>query len=138
MSEKPSHKNPNGGTVGETTTRGLEFGVVAVVIAIVVLIPIVLDPIMVIYSPEQGYFPAKFRVLMGFSAVLLVAVLGVALLRRKSLGVLVLVPALSLLGVSTLSTILSEDPLYSLYGDRDEGLLSWLRGSCSSTRRQGP
>lgn len=56
--------------------------------------------------------------------MLLVAVLAAAILRRKVVRVPVLVPALAFLGVSALSALLSEDPVYSLYGDRNEGLLS--------------
>ena len=65
---------------------------------------------------------------MGLSAALLVAVLGVVVLRRESLGVPVLMPALAFLGASTSSALFSEDPWHSLFGDRYEGLLSLAAG----------
>lgn len=81
-------------------------------------------------DPNQAYSPPKFKVLMGLSAVLLVTVLGFLILSRKALlGVPVLVPALAFLGVSALSAVFSEDPWHSLFGDRNEGLLSLGAGA---------
>nr|MBA3425922.1 O-antigen ligase family protein [Rubrobacter sp.] len=67
-------------------------------------------------------------VLVWLSAALLVVVLGSVVLRRKPLVVPMLLPALAFLGVAALSTLFSEDPRYSLFGDRDEGLLSLAAG----------
>lgn len=101
---------------------------VAVAMAIVVLVPAVLDPDMVRINPNEVYYPIKFKVLMWLSAVLLAGMLGFMVLRRTFLVVPVLIPALAFLGVSALSTLLSENPMHSLFGDRDEGLLSLAAG----------
>ncbi|PLS83089.1 MAG: hypothetical protein CYG60_22735, partial [Actinobacteria bacterium] len=107
--------------------RGLELGAVAIAIAIVVLIPTVLNPNTIMFNPNEAYWPLKFKTLMGFSAVLLVTTLSVVVLRRgreSLIRVPVLIPALAFLGVSTLSALFSENPSHSLFGDRYEGLLS--------------
>lgn len=116
-------------TTGEATARGFEFGAIAVATAIIVAIPVVLDLNMILSAPNAAYHSPKFEMLMGFSAVLLVTVLGFLILRKKALGVPVLVPALTLLGISALSTLFSEDPWHSLFGDRNEGLLSLGAGT---------
>ena len=110
--------------LSEETAQGLEFGIIAVAAAIVVLVPVVLDPDVLLYAPGKAYDLPKFRVLMEFCAILLVAMLGFLIVRRKLLGVPVLAPALAFLGVSVLSALFSEDPSYSLLGDRYNGLLS--------------
>ncbi len=96
--------------------------------AIVVLVPVVLNPEMIRINPANVYYPTKFSVLVWLSAALLVVVLGSVVLRRKPLVVPMLLPALAFLGVAALSTLFSEDPRYSLFGDRDEGLLSLAAG----------
>jgi O-antigen ligase/type II secretory pathway pseudopilin PulG len=116
--KKFSHKRE---TSGEATVRGLELGAIAIAITLIVSVPVVLDP-------AGDYSLPKFEVLMGLSAALLVAVLGVVVLRRESLGVPVLVPALAFLGASALSALFSEDPWHSLFGDRYEGLLTLAAG----------
>ena len=117
--EADQETEPKRERVTEATARGLELGVVAVAIAIVVLVPVVLDLNLILLDPGSAYHTFKFKVLMGFSAILLVAVLGVLVLRRgKPLGVPVLIPALAFLGVSALSALFSEVPWYSLFGDR--------------------
>lgn len=115
---------PQKATSSEATVLGLELGVVAVAISIIVLLPVVLDLIAIGSDSERAYSPPRFQVLIGFSAVLLGAVLGLVALHRKALGVPVLAPALALLGVSSLSALFSENPWHSLFGDRYEGLLS--------------
>ena len=111
--------------LSEETAQGLELGIIAVAATIVVLVPVVLDPDVLLYAPGKAYDLPKFRVLMEFCAILLVAMLGLLAVRRKLLlGVPVLAPALAFLGVSALSTLFSEDPSYSLFGDRYNGLLS--------------
>ncbi len=102
---------------------------VAIAMAIFVLVPVVLDPVAVRINPIEAYYPTKFDVLMWLSvALLLVVLLGSVVLRRKPLVVPVLTPALAFLGVSALSTLFSENPMHSLFGDRDEGLLSLAAG----------
>jgi type II secretory pathway pseudopilin PulG len=119
---KPGKKlNQKRETAGEATVQGLELGAIAIAIAIVVSVPVVLDP-------ARGYPLLKFEVLMGLCAPLLVTVLGVVVLRRGSIGVPVLVPVLAVLGASTLSALFSEDPWNTLLGDRYEGLLSLAAG----------
>ena len=124
-------KKPNfeRGIVGGATAQGLEIGALAIAMAIVVLVPVVLDPSTLLTDSFYAYFTPKFKVLMGFSAMLLVAVLGiVALRRREPLGVPVLIPALAFLGISALSTLFSDDITRSLFGDRSDGLLSLAAG----------
>lgn len=110
--------------MGEVVAHKLGLLNIAVAIAIVVLIPVVLDPNMVGINPNEAYYPTKFKVLMWLSAVLLAGMLGFLVLRRRPFVVPVLIPVLAFLGVSALSTLLSENPMHSLLGDRDEGLLS--------------
>lgn len=106
------------------------FGLLSVIlaVAIIVLVPVVLSPDLLRMDPANAYHPTKFRVLVWLSAALLVAMLGFATLRRKSLVVPVLIPSLAFLGVSALSTLFSEAPMHSLLGERDEGLLSIAAG----------
>ncbi len=108
--------------------QGLELGALVIVIAIVVLVPVVLDPSMIFTETFYAYSTFKFKVLIGFSAMLLVAVLGSVVLRRRLTGVPVLIPALAFLGVSALSTLFSDDITHSLFGDRYDGLLSLAAG----------
>jgi O-antigen ligase/type II secretory pathway pseudopilin PulG len=106
------------------------FGLLSVIFAaaILIVVPVILNPDLLRISPGGAYHPIKFKVLMWLSAALLVAMLGFVTMRRRPLVVPVLIPSLTFLGVSTLSTLLSEDPVYSLLGDRDEGLLSIAAG----------
>jgi O-antigen ligase len=96
--------------------------------AIIVLVPVVLNPDILLVDPSRAYHVIKFRVLMWLSAALLVAMLGFVALLRKSLVVPVLIPVLVFLGISALSTLFSQNPMHSLFGDRDEGLLSIAAG----------
>lgn len=121
-------KRASRATLVEAVSHRLGLLSVAIAMAIVVLVPVVLNPDMVRVNPVEAYYPTKFRVLMWLSAALLVVVPGTVVLRRKPLVVPVLIPALVFLGVSALSTLFSEDPMYSLFGDRDEGLLSLAAG----------
>ena len=122
--QRRAKKRVSRGTLGEVVAHKLGLLNVAVAIAIVVLIPAVLDPDMVRINPNEAYYPTKFKVLMWLSAVLLAGMLGFLVLRGRPFVVPVLIPALAFLGVSALSTLLSENPMHSLLGDRDEGLLS--------------
>ena len=96
--------------------------------AIVVLVPVVLNPDMIRIDPGEVYHPTKFKVLAWLSAALLVVVLGSVALRRKPLVVPMSIPVLAFLGVAALSTLFSENPMHSLFGDRDEGLISLASG----------
>jgi hypothetical protein len=58
--------NPKRETAGQATVQGLELGAIAIAIAIVILVPVVLDP-------ARDYSLPKFEVLMGLCAPLLVA-----------------------------------------------------------------
>ena len=102
------------------------FGLLGVIAATaaVVLVPISLDTEAVFSDPNVAYHVPELRTLLAASAVLLVAVAGTLAFNRGPLRVPMLFPALALLGVSALSTFLSERPFYSLYGDRSQGLLS--------------
>jgi O-antigen ligase/type II secretory pathway pseudopilin PulG len=106
------------------------FGILglAAATAILVSVPAVLDPDVLIENGALAYHPLKFRVLMVLSGALLVALVGVIVLDREPLGVPVLIPALAFLGVSALSTLFSEDRMHSLFGDRNDGLLSLAAG----------
>ncbi len=114
--------------MGEAVAHKLGLLSVAIAMAIFVLVPIVLNPDMVRVNPVEAYYPTKFKVLVWLSAVLLVVMLGFVILRRKPFMVPVLIPALAFLGISALSTFLSENSMHSLFGDRDEGLLSLAAG----------
>jgi len=106
------------------------FGILglAAATAILVSVPAVLAPDVLLENGALAYHPLKFRVLMVLSGALLVALVGVIVLDRKPLGVPVLIPALAFLGVSALSTLFSEDRMHSLFGDRNDGLLSLAAG----------
>ncbi len=108
--------------------QGLEIGALAIAVALVVLVPIVLEPDVLMSDPAKAYYPLKFEVLIGFSMALLITMLGIIVLRRDSLKVPVLIPALAFLGISALSALFSENTAYSLFGDRDHGLLSLAAG----------
>jgi len=131
--KNPSNKkrppNDGQGRHSSNVARGLELGALAIAAAIFVMVPVVLDPSKILVNADVAYYPLKLEVLMGLSAALLVAVLGVVVLRRKPfLRVPVLIPALAFLGVSALSTLFSDNPWYSLFGDRYDGLLSLAGG----------
>ncbi len=89
----------------------------ALATAIFVLIPVTFDPV-------------KFALLWKLSAALLVAVLGSLALRNRPYYVPVLLPVLSFLGVSAVSTLLSGNITRSLLGTvyRYDGLLSLACG----------
>jgi O-antigen ligase len=116
------------GGLAETVARGLGLLSGIFAMAIIVLVPVVLNPDILRVDPNEAYHVIKFRVFMWLSAALLVAMLGFVALLRKSLVVPVLLPALVFLGISALSTLFSHNPMHSLFGDRDEGLLSIAAG----------
>ena len=126
--KKPKPKIKIARIASETAAQGIELGTVAIAVAIVVLVPVVVDTNVLLYASQAAYDPPKFKVFMWFSVALLVAVPGVVVLRREPLNVPVLIPALAFLGLSALSTLLSEDPWHSLFGDRQMGLLSLAAG----------
>jgi putative inorganic carbon (HCO3(-)) transporter len=126
--QRQARKRTFRGALAEVVAHKLGLLSVAIAMAIFVLVPIVLNPDMVRVDPIEAYYPTKFKVLMWLSAALLAVVLGFVVLRRKPLVVPVLIPTLAFLGVSALSTLLSENPMHSLFGDRDEGLLSLAAG----------
>ncbi len=102
-------------------------GVVAAAAAIV-LVPVTLDPEVLSKNPGRAYHVPQARVLLSIAVALLVALIGSSVLHRKSILVPMLGPVLALLGVSALSTFFSGRPVYSLYGDRSEGLLPLVAG----------
>ena len=109
-----------------------KFGLLSVIVAMAIMaaVPVALNPPDVLTDPAEAvevYTPFKLEVLVWSSAALLAA-LGFAVQDRGPLRVPVLIPALAFLGVSALSTLLSEDPAHSLYGDRNDGLLSLAAG----------
>jgi putative inorganic carbon (HCO3(-)) transporter len=121
-------KRASRGALGEAVAHKLDLLSVAIAMAIFVLVPIVLNPDVLRVNPMEAYYPIKFKVLVGLSAALLVVLLGSVVLRGKPLVTPVLIPVLVFLGVSALSTFFSENPMHSLFGDRDEGLLSLAAG----------
>ena len=128
MAQDQAEKRASGGSPGETVANALVLLSIAIAMAIVVLVPVVLNPGLIRINPAEVYYPTKFKVLAWLSAGLLVTVLGSVLLRRRPLVVPMLVPVLAFLGIAALSTIFSENPRYSLFGDRDEGLISLAAG----------
>lgn len=62
-SGKPTKTKKEG--TGEAVAWGLEFGAVAVAIAIIVAIPVVLNLETLVFNPNESYNPSKFRVLCG-------------------------------------------------------------------------
>lgn len=120
--------SPGKGSLRETAVRWLGLlGLVAAMV-VVVLVPVVLGLDLVLQNPQEAYNLPKFRVLLTASAITLVAVLGILVLGGRPVGVPMLVPVLALLGVSALSAAFSDDPYYTLFGDRNEGLLSLAAG----------
>jgi O-antigen ligase len=115
---------------GFAGAAALGLGLLSMILAmaIIVLVPVVLNPEILLVDPNDAYHVIKFRVLMGLSAALLVAMLGFVALLRNSLVVPVLIPGLAFLGISALSTLFSQNPMHSLFGDRNEGLLSIAAG----------
>lgn len=114
------------GKKGRKEAAARWFGILGLVAAavVVVLVPAVLDLDAVIRLPEEAYGPPKLAVLMVAAAPLLVAVAGVLAFGGRPRVVPVLVPALTFLGVSGLSALLSGDFRHTLFGDRDEGLIA--------------
>ena len=107
------------------------FGLLGVIAAAaaVMLVPITLEPekLNSVLAP-LAYSESQLRMLLMIAVVLLVAVLGMLAMGERPVGVPVLVPVLILLSVSAASTLFSERPVHSLYGDRAEGLLSLAAG----------
>ena len=112
----------------ETAARWFSLLGVFAAAAALVLVPVSVDPEAVLFNPGVAYYPAELGTLLSVSAVLLVAVAGMLVFDRRPLRFPVLVPVLALLGVSALSTLFSDRPAHSLYGDRGEGLLSVVAG----------
>lgn len=108
------------------TWSGL-LGVVTAAAALV-LVPVVVEPDTIIRNPGVAYYRIELRVLLFASAALLLSVAGMLVFDKRSLRFPVLVPVLAVLVVSALSTLFSERPAHSLYGDRGEGLLSVIAG----------
>lgn len=96
--------------------------------AALVLVPVSVDTDAVLSNPGVAYYPAELRMFLVISAALLAAVTGMLVFDRRPLRFPVLVPVLTLLAVSALSTLFSDRPAHSLYGDRGEGLLSVAAG----------
>ena len=115
---------------GFAETAARWFGLLGVIsaAAALVLVPISVEPDTVLSNPGVAYYRAELKVFLAISAALLVAVAGLLLFDRRPLRFPVLVPVLALLGISALSTLLSERPAHSLVGDRGEGLLSVAAG----------
>ena len=112
------------------SARRLGLWALGLATAIFALVPLTFDPTeIMLYIPAAFYLP-KFKLLMQLSAVLLLAVVGVALIEGRLPTVPVLVPALIFLGVSTVSTVFSGDVVQSLIGatNRHDGLLSLAAG----------
>ncbi|CAN5848043.1 hypothetical protein BH23ACT11_BH23ACT11_14850 [soil metagenome] len=88
------------------------------------------DPDVIILYFSEAFSLIKFKLLMGLSAALLVAVLGATLSAKRFMTVPVLLPSLVFLCVSTLSTFSSDKILHSLLGEtrRHDGLLSLAAG----------
>lgn len=116
------------GGLGEAVARWLGLLSVALAMTIIALVPVVLNPGLLGIDPNNAYHVTKFRVLIRLSMALLVATLCFVALRRRPLVVPVLIPSLVFLGIAALSTLASQDPMNSLFGDRDEGLLSIAAG----------
>lgn len=111
------------------SARRLSLWAAALTVAIFALVPPAFDPGAVILYTPAAFYPIKFKLLMGLSAALLVAVLGASFLDRFE-KVPVLLPALAFLGVSAVSTLSSEDIVQSLVGEtnRHDGLLTLAAG----------
>ena len=102
-------------------------GVIAAATALA-LVPVSLDPEAMVSNPGVAFYPPELRVFLLASVALLVAVMGMLVFDRRSMRFPVLIPVLALLGFSALSTLFSDRPTHSLYGDRGEGLLSVAAG----------
>jgi hypothetical protein len=111
-------------------TRRLSLWAAALAVLIFALIPLVIDPGAILLYVPAAFYLVKFKLLLGISAALLVAVLGATLSGARFVRVPVLLPILAFLGVSTLSTLFSEDLMQSLVGEtnRHDGLLSLAAG----------
>lgn len=112
------------------SSRRLRMYVVAIATAILVLIPLAINPGAAILYFAEGVFPIKFKLLLILSAVLFVAVVGASLSGAKPLRVPVLLPVLAYLGISAASTLLSGKIVHCLVGEemRYDGLLSLACG----------
>lgn len=115
---------------GFAETAARWFGLLGVVAAAaaLALVPVSVDTEAVLSNPGVAYYSAELRTLTTISVALLVAAAGMLVFDRRPLRFPVLIPVLVLLGVSALSTLLSDRPAHSLYGDRGEGLLSVAAG----------
>ena len=127
---RPHQKSTQKSTLRSHSARRLGLWTVGLVTAIVALVPLAFHPdAIILYVPAAFYLP-KFKLLMGLSAALLVAVLGATFLGARFQRVPVLLPALTFLGISTLSTFFSGNIMQSLVGkvNRHDGLLSLAAG----------
>jgi O-antigen ligase len=107
--------------------RLLEETIVALAAAIFSLVPLFINP----YNPlGSRIVPPKFDLLLGLSALLLIAMLAARLSGIRFTRVPILVPASTFLLVSVLSTAFSENGYLSLVGTeiRRNGLLSLSAG----------
>lgn len=128
LGKKSSLKRGTGSKTVAQAARWSGLLSVLIAMAIIVLVPVVMDPDGTSSSNSLDvYLPIKLGVLM-WSAAALLAVLGIAFLDKGPIRVPLVIPVLAFLGVSALSTLLSEDPAFSLYGGRNDGLLSLAGG----------
>ncbi|MBA2344045.1 MAG: O-antigen ligase family protein [Rubrobacter sp.] len=124
MARDQAEERASSGPLNETAANTLVLLSIAIAMAIVVLVPVVLNPDLIRINPVEVYYPTKFKVLAWLSVALLATVLGSVALRRKPLAVPMLIPVLAFLGIAALSTVFSDAPMHSLFGDRKEGLIS--------------
>lgn len=110
--------------------RRLRLGIVALAIAIIVIVPLVIQPNPGFMDPNIVIFLPKIKLLLGLAAAMLIAMLGATLLGDRPAGVAVLPAALAFLGVSAVSTLLSGNVMDSLVGrwGRFDGLLALAAG----------
>ncbi len=127
---KADESRVEGAAAREASARRLGVWAAVAAGAIFALVPLMFDPReIILYIPDAFYLP-KLKLLLKLSAVLFIAVVGAALVERRLVRVPVLLPALAFLGVSSASTVLSENVWKSLVGEtsRHDGLLSLAAG----------
>ncbi len=112
------------------SARRLSFVGVALASLIFAMIPVAFGPGQILIVSWVAFEPVKFILLIQLSAALLIAVLGSLALRDKPYYVPVLLPVLLFLGVSTISTLMSDNIVRSTLGTvfRFDGLLSLACG----------
>lgn len=112
------------------SVRRLSLWAVALAVMVFALVPPAFNPNAVILYTPAAFYLIKFKLLVGLSAALLVAVLGATSLGAGFERVPVLPPALAFLGISTISTLFSGDIAHSLVGEtnRYDGLLTLAAG----------